>query len=217
MKATHALLLAAIALTSSAADFKIGDDVKLVTDTRYIRGYPIDLNPVRYWFRKGKEGQRPLPAWKRFDLIQIKSDLAGKQLCSVKNEAGDMEEILVMNFPAAMKKYMDEINGLKVQVVAMKAEIDLLEPQIRAANAVTPIATGGTLDYVEEKSEQRQRVNLAAANLVTKKENLARTQASLDALIARGTDLGELLLLNAGATWANHPLWDYGQQALPTK
>lgn len=215
MKNCSLLLLAMLFACHSGgtAEPQIGDDVKILTDIRYLNNFPLDLTPLRRWFRGNKEGVRPLSAWKRFDLIQIKEDYVGKKVCMVKNEAGDFEEILINNFPSEMKTYMDRINSLKAQVASMKAEIDELEPRIRAQNAVTSVAAGGDRDYVEERMEQRASVNLAAANLITKKENLARAQAALASNIAAAPHAGELFLVKYGGTWGKYTVWEHGQRS----
>lgn len=211
MKRIHIVLFVLTLIACSiihAADLQIGDNIQIVKDIRYISGYPIDLSPVRNWIRHGKTGVRPLSAWKRFDLIQIKADQGGKIICTVKNEDGDADEIVILNFPKKLQGYMNAVNHLKSEIAAMQAEIDDLQPKIRAENAVTAI---GTSDPDEQ--ERRKAVNLAAANLVTKRENLAVAQARLGKFIERSGDVAELLLLNTGTMWDNKPLWNYGQQA----
>ena len=207
MRKTFLILILLARLPLSAADLKIGDEVQFSSDIRYVNNYPINLWPVRTWFRGDKTGQRPLTAWRRFELIQIKSDEGGKKVCVLKNEAGEPEQVAVLNFPPETAAYMGQINALKANVVARQAEIDAIAPEIRARNAVTPIRSADP-----EDNEQRKQVNLDAANLVTKRENLERAQEALKNFIAQGKVVGELFLYKTAHTWATLPVWDNGQK-----
>jgi len=201
------------ALSAFGADaLKVGDDVQIVNDVRVIGFSRVNLNPVRLWFQRGQQGERPLKAWKRFHVIQLQSNAAGLQYCAAKNEAGEAEIILVSHFPFKIQNYVMAVNKLNADIAATTTRVDAEEKRVREADAVAPIAVRGPLQYVNEQMDFRAEVNLAAAKLTEEKKRLAQMKGDLAEYIRRAEDFTALYVMPTGKKWSGDEIWEHGTQ-----
>lgn len=188
-----------------------GDDILLAAENqthgsvRVVNEREVDLAPLEHWLKK-RDGERPLKAWKKIQILELKGVSAGMERCLTKDEESFPAEIFVVNLPRSIKTYMAEIHEQEQRIVAARNRVADAEKAAADLN-VTSHATGRSRSVRTRNSQAR----IAAANLKKEKEQLAKLENDHQTFLRKSQEQTGVLAMSTGRTFSNLSIVDCGR------
>lgn len=177
-------------------------------DIRVVNGRVVDVAPVHGWLQT-REGERPLPHWQSFQILEIKRVVAGLHHCVAKQEDGEMVEIMVARITPEVRDFCERLAKLKRQIEMRRVALDRERRRLEELDAVAPVAAGGPAWYVERTMGQRKKVNLDMVRLQHAFEDLQKLEESLQSMSREAPQNARIIAFRAGQ-YAGLAVWDCG-------
>src|ERR1035441_2236347 len=114
-------------MSISGQEIKVGDNITVKRDLRYVNGLQVDLTPIHNWMLN-HQGDRPLKHWKQLQVYQIKEYLMGCEHCVVKTEDGGFLEILIRNVPDSVMIFLSRLKAQEADIASLNDEIEKASP-----------------------------------------------------------------------------------------
>lgn len=132
------------------------------SEIRNVGGKPVDIAPVVEWF-KARKGERPMPHWKRIQVVGVGGQVVGANVCLVKTESGETKEVVLANAPKSALDFWARDAALLARfgaqertIKAAKARHAALEDG-RMAVAYNPSVGAAEYGFLAAASIQRAR------------------------------------------------------------
>lgn len=178
-------------------------------DIRVVNGRVVDVAPVHRWLQT-REGERPLPHWQSFQILEIKRVVAGLHHCVAKQENGRTVELLVANLPAHVHEFFRQARQLQTQVQTAQAALEREQRRLEEIDATVPAKTGAPSWYEDAWTRRRYEVDRAMVRVKHAKEDLAKLQGTLDRMMAEAPERAGILAMRSGREYLGLPVWDCG-------
>jgi hypothetical protein len=179
-------------------------------DIRIVAGVTVNLAPIHEWEAE-KKGERPLPHWKRVQVVSLWNNVAGYDRCSV-SVGRESKVVLLANLAPQLKQAFAETDKLAKEVKVLSDKIKVAERQVREADAVTPIGAAGSPAYVQERMSRRYEVNLASERLSQEKERLDELNSRYLLALRLREAQASVLAMFTGRKHGGMEIWDCGRK-----
>jgi hypothetical protein len=178
-------------------------------DLRVINGRLVDLAPLHRWLRN-PQGERPLPHWQRFQVMEIKRKMAGLQHCLARQENGDSVEVLIANLPARVSDFFERCRQLDEQIRTAQLDLERKQRRLEEIDATVPVKTGAPAWYEDDWTRRRYQVDLELVRVKHAREDLQKLQDTRDRMAAEAAKNTTILAMRTAREYAGLRVWDCG-------
>jgi hypothetical protein len=190
------------------------------SDIRVVNGIRVDLQPIWDWTKAKAEGQedlgdRPMPHWKFFMILEVKQQMMGGWLCAAKDEQAKPVDIVVLNLPRHVTQLLQKINSSTEQEAVMSERAAKMEATAALADAVAPTTAFGSEWYVYNALAARAQANLMkiqAAEATRAAQSVTAAREYWEQLKQKGET--SILAMPTGRKVGRYPILDVGQSTL---
>lgn len=102
-------------------------------DLRTVNGIRVNIGPVVEWFAKPSTNTRPMPHWKRIQVVELKEAVAGYQKCMVSIEGSAPTEVFIAHLPKRIPEVFQQLRDLKASTEAAQTQVAQARQNVRSA------------------------------------------------------------------------------------
>jgi hypothetical protein len=126
-------------------------------DLRVVNGITVDLGPVHTWLASSPRllTERPLAHWKILRIAEFKGQLAGWDQCLVRNEDGQVFDVLLAHLEPAVRNAFQQLSEVRASLKASRQQIYNDEDQLaglpRSSSIVVSRMRAGLLSKISQE------------------------------------------------------------------
>ncbi len=217
------ILLTSAVLTSPAqpdtlSSIQNAPDATPARDVRVVNGKQVDLAPVHVWLASPK-GERPMPHWKRLQILEVKANVASYARCTVRAEDNAKTEVLIANLPPEPAAYFQSSKQQYAAIVAMRqlvaADQRALDAQVDQYLHTAPTwssTTSGGVTTVDTPRGRAERYHHAKEKLEQDEKTLRDLELKYQEHAENNAARTAVLAMSTGQVYTKLPIWDCGRK-----